>query len=891
MLHVYNPFAFFLLLLIPLLIAIGLRTYDRASGLRRGVMIAARSLVALALVADLLTLQVWWTDTKQDLCVYYLVDLSTSMQPHRREAARAVRESLEARDSRTWAGVIAFDARPRVLVPAGPTPDVRLIAEAIEGQDPGLARSAAAEEQETNLAAAIRLALSSFPGDRARRICLVSDANETEGNAVQQAWLAGQAGVDIVALDLQLRAKPDVAVDRISLPETVHLNQAFPVTVSLTSSFPAGGPDTDSRAALRLYRNHVLVSSRDVELRPGGQTAEFRQRLDRGGRFVYEARLTTERPQNPENDRVVAYLELRDVPRLLIVADEAEEQRHLRAAFEGARVHLDVRPARGLPQTMLDLQDFAAVLIGNLPASAMSSNQMKLLHDYVREFGGSVVMAGGDQALAAGGYAGTLVEDLLPALCSFGEKETPTSALVMVADTSVSVRIHPEDFQGEKTAFTSQLYGQAVQVLSDRDRLGLIGMASELTSARWFLTLQQVVDRPRLLQASIPFDDRSNLYRPLQAAYEALAKVHATNKGILIVTDGYVEPGYDYAQLAMQLASGEVSVSCVAVGREANHELLREIARWGNGRYYPAEDVQEAARVLEREIQEFARAVVIERPIEVLAIRPGEVLNGVDIDLSPTLFGYVRVKPKLASETLLVTQKSKDPILVTWKYGAGRSAIFTSDVRGKWSQLWVSDWADQFARLWQNLVEWCTRAEPGIDYAPRIQVRGWELHCQVDALDARNKFVNNQPPRAGLYPLGEKGQVFSEASRIETPMIQTGPGRYEARPKVNRSGVYLFKAARPDGTAAATTGAVVSVSRELASLLPNLALRDQLCEITGGKVARSARDVFKLEGAAKKRPHDLGCAFLLAACFLFLLDVLARRWPAVTEFLSRRPVP
>ena len=887
MIQVFNPLAFLLFLVVPALVYICVRTYDKVTPLRKGLMTAVRSAVVVVIIADLLALRVWWTDTKQQLCVYYLVDLSTSMQPHRKALAELVKESLSAKKARTWAGVIAFDAKPTVLVPAGQNPDIDGAVTAIEGGDSDIARSASAEEQETNIAAAIRLAISSFPSDMAKRICLISDCNETEGNAIQEALVAGKVGVDIVALEPKIKAQPDIAIDRVTLAEEIHLNQAFQVRVPLTSSYESPG-EGETRTEVRLYRNHVMVASKPVEVKRGSQSIEFRQRLERGGRFVYEARLVTTLKQNPENDRAYAYLELKDLPRVLVVANEPAEQRNLSHAFRDARVSLDVRPARGLPQSMLDLQEFAAVIIGNVPASDMTSNQMKLLHDYVKEFGGSAVLTGGDKALSAGGYAGTLLEDMLPVLCSFGEKETPTSALIVVVDSSTSMRIQKRDFKGDKQVFAKRLFASAVEVLSDRDRLGAVGFASELKSPKWFLPLQQVVDRPRMKQASIRFEDRSNLYRPMNAAFQKLVKVNATNKGILIVTDGFVEPGYDYAQLAMQFSSGEVAISCVAVGSEANHKLLREIARWGNGRYYRAEDVEEATQVLEREIEEFARAVVVERPVDALALKDSELFSGVDIDLSPTLFGYVRVKPKLAAETLLVTQKAKDPLLITWPYGAGRSTVLATDVRGKWSQLWISDWMEQFGQLWQNLVEWSSRPEPGIDYVPDVEVRGWELLLEADALDARNKFVNDQPPKAGLYPLGEKGQLFSEESRIEIGMTQTGPGRYEARHKVDRSGVYLFKVAREDGTGVATTGAVVSVRKELASLLPNVAMREKLCEVSQGRLAESPSDVFNLRGSAKKRPHDIGSALLLIACLLFVLDVLARRWPAVVEFFERR---
>lgn len=884
MFQIFNPGAFFLLILIPVLIYIGLRTYDKVFGVRKRVMIAMRALVVLLLIADFLALQVWWPDAGQKLCVYYLVDVSTSMEPYRNNIAQTVKQGLEAKPRDTWAGVILFDAKSRVVVPASQNPDINAAVAAIKGDSEGISRSASAEEQETNIQEAIRLAMSSFPSDMARRICLVSDCNETEGNALQEAVTASKAGVDIVAVFPDVKPRADIVVDSIALDPEIHLNEAFKVSVSVTSSI--GEQDAQGKTiTVQLFRNHVQAASKTIEIKRGKQNVEFRQRLSQGGRFLYEARLDTDVPQNPDNDRVYAYLELKDLPRVLIVANDPAEQDILGKFFKDARLITDVRPVVGLPKTMLDLQEFAAVVIGNIPASEMTANQMKLMHDYVKEFGGNVIMTGGDHSLSAGGYAGTSVEEMLPAFLSFEEKETPTSAMVLVLDTSASMRIHNYDFDGKKPEFLAKFQKKAVDTLTDRDRFGvLLFSRAEIANPPWLVPLQQVVDRPGMQRFNSSFEDRSNLFRPLMAAFQRLEKVNATNRHIILVTDGYVLPSpYDYSFLAMQFAASEVTVSCIAIGGDANQELLRRIARWGNGRYYQAEDMADVEFVLEREIEEFARSVVIERPVESLVLKENEIFNAVDVDIAPMLFGYVRVKPKLAAETLMITRKSQDPLLVTWRYGAGSAAIFTTDVSGKWSQLWITDWEDQFARFWQNLVAWGFKTEPGVDYVPRIDVRGWNLLMKVDALDARNKFVNNLPPAAGLYPLGEKGQLFSEESRIEVALTQVGPGLYQGRHKVDRSGIYLFKVTRKDGTAVAGTGAVVSSNKELAALLPNQLMREKICEMAGGRVVQKPAEIFETGGVSKKRPHDVGMPLLLAACVFFLFDVLVRRWPAVTE--------
>jgi len=889
LIQIYNPRALIFVTFALVAIWLGVRTYAKMGRGRRWLVTALRALVILLLVGVLLNVYVWWTDKSRDLCVYYVVDLSTSMEPHREAACRVVLDSMAERPRDAWAGLIVFHSRAVMAAPAGPGPDRKVVAEAIRGTGGKdvLPRAASIEEQETNIAEAIRLAVSSFPSDMAKRICLVSDLNETAGTSLAEAAAARRAGVDIVTLQPDMKIAADVSVDRVRLPDDVKLSRAFNVGVDVASSFH-DNDDARPRVEVRLYRNHVCVDRRQAQPRRGVTSFEFRQRLDRGGRFLYEARVVVHEKQPPENDRGYAYLELKGMPRVLAVSDDPAEGRVLRRALESGHMDVEIRTSRGLPTSMLDLQDFAAVLVGDVPASAMTSNQMKLLHDYVREFAGTVVMAGGEHALSAGGYAGTIVEEFMPVRCSFTEKEAPTSAIVFVTDSSRSIVLREEDFAGKKRNFTHLLLRSAVDTLTDRDRMGVVGFSGTITSPTWYMALQKVVDRSRLRMTRIAFRDYSHLFMSMNLAYQRLTKIHATNKGIILVTDGYVEPGPDYAQLAMQLAAGDVTVSCVAVGKDANKELLRRVARWGNGRYYEAESEKDATKLFQREIEEFARGVVIERPTEMLPVKASEMFQGVDIHTSPTLFGYVRVQPKLAAETLVVTQQSKDPLLVTWPFGAGRVTVLATDLRGKWTQLWVDEWQDQFALFLRNLLRRVEDTEAEVEYVPRAGVRGWELTLEADGLDPANRFVNGKPPRAGLYPLGEKGQVFSEAARQDVRMEQVGPGLYRARHKVNRSGVYLLKVSRSDGGGVRTAGAVVAMNQEAASLLPNRDLENKLCAVTDGSAGAKPAEVFALTGAARKRPHDLAGMLLVIACVVFALDVLVRRWPALAATLRGR---
>jgi uncharacterized membrane protein len=68
----------------------------------------------------------------------------------------------------------------------------------------------------------------------------------------------------------------------------------------------------------------------------------------------------------------------------------------------------------GFPTHRGELFDYEAVIIGSVPAKEFSDAQFSLLHDFVIERGGGLLMLGGPRALAQGGYAVTSLVDMLP---------------------------------------------------------------------------------------------------------------------------------------------------------------------------------------------------------------------------------------------------------------------------------------------------------------------------------------------------------------------------------------------------------------------------------------------------------------------------------------------
>src|SRR5262249_16799259 len=113
---------------------------------------------------------------------------------------------------RDQAGVIVFGRRPRLVLPASDVPRLVLEDNPLGGVDPPY----------PDIAAAIKPALASFPEGTAKRIVLLSDGNENLGNAVEQARIAQQNGVqiDVVPLATGYRNENEVLVERVEAPPT-----------------------------------------------------------------------------------------------------------------------------------------------------------------------------------------------------------------------------------------------------------------------------------------------------------------------------------------------------------------------------------------------------------------------------------------------------------------------------------------------------------------------------------------------------------------------------------------------------------------------------------------------------------------------------------------------
>ncbi len=159
--------------------------------------------------------------------------------------------------------------------------------------------------------------------------------------------------------------------------------------------------------------------------------------------------------------------------------------------------------------------------------------------------------------------------------------------------------------------------------------------------------------------------------------------MEATYRHILLLTDGISEEGNSYA-LAREAKEHQVTISTIGLGADVHREYLEMVANIAEGKFYFLKDPTGLEQIVLRDVMEHTGTTAVEKPLAAQVAKQTEILDGLNIESAPPLKGYVRFEAKPSAETILRFDK-REPLLVRWQYGLGRSAVFTSDAKTRWA--------------------------------------------------------------------------------------------------------------------------------------------------------------------------------------------------------------
>jgi Mg-chelatase subunit ChlD len=862
----------------------------KRAAVERGRLLSAtvlRSAVFVAIAAALT--QPVLQRASDAVSVVYALDVSGSVSP------RFVREALgwigavDARHEPAQSRYVVFADRARLL---DSLEQVRAIAVAAD-DDTG-ARGDTIHQGATDLEEALLAALPGFAPGHAKRIVLLSDGNETEGD-VWRAMLRVQAeGARVFAVPAGISADKDAWIQDIIVPEEVREDTEVELEVRLSSRLPAP-------ARVELSIGERTAGSQDVTLSQGDNRVTFKVRFPREGSQDITARVSADGDEIALNDTLVEDVLVKRQLRVLYVEGGADAARHLAGALSAQAIRVSVATPGDLSGNPRLIEGNDVVILSDVRADALGASAAQRLHTFVRDDGGGLVFAAGENTYGENGFAGGALERLLPVKFEAKRKRQDLD-IVLLIDRSSSMRRGKIEFA--KTAALATL-----DLLEPEQGLGVVAFDAK---QHVIVPLAPVGDKRRAAEliSRMTSSGQTNIYGALQEAQRQLADSKAEIKHIILLSDGLTAPpsnevidstgrgrrgrvivldGTDIPKLHQktelvaqfegimeELSEAKITLSSVVFGEGPDIKFMTALAKMGHGQTHISRSEEDLPSLFAGETRRIRGDSVVEEPFTPLVKASSPTISGVDFATGPKLKGYVESKPKRFSDVLLEAKKDL-PLLAETHYGLGKTVVFLSDVKNRWAVDWL-DWPG-YAKLWGQIVRDSARRDAGDGVTWKVTREGRSADIQLTALGSDGSYRSDLVPQVRVTAPAGGSTV--------TSLRQVAPGRYTTQVPLAASGDAPWNFELLPGGGVSATDIERAGTRRLFYTYPdeyrllsaNLPLLRTLSEQTGGSLSPGEDEIFKPRGDGGLRVTPLWPYFAGAALLLFLLDILVRRAP------------
>ena len=807
----------------------------------RAVAAALRISVVVLLVAALI--EPVWQRSGKWMSVVYALDVSSSIDPAFIGTAIDWIASTNAQGDPAHAAFIAFGGSARAMATVE---GIRSVEVSADGANRSINQSV------TNLEAAVTRAFRSFDSRYLKRLVLITDGNENAGNVSRVLGEAQENEVRVFTLPATVRGEGDSWIEAIDLPDQIREEEPVTATVRVFSRVA-------TTATVELVSNDQTLETREVRLEPGLNEIDFEVRLPAGGAGTLSGRLQRENDPFAQNDLHTQAVSVGARPRILYVEGRLASAIYLRDALSAEGMDVVVVGPDLLPETAAALESFDLVLLSDVPMDALGDGQVNAILEYVRDSGGGFIFAAGESSYGEEGYAGSQIEELLPIWFEINEKRKEL-ALIIVLDKSYSM-------VGPKLELSKEAAKAALDLLEPTHSFGLITFDD---TPYVTVPLQLAVEKASMNDfiSRIIAGSQTNIYPALETAFAALENSDAEIRHIILLSDGKTYAD-DYEELVSLMSDSDITVSSVAVGQEADRELLGNIAKWGRGRAYFIEDAARVPRIFIQETQIASQSTLVEEAVQTTVVMSVEAFTDIDMDAAPPLRGYVRTLAKETAE-VLIQSDSENPLLARWRYGLGRTAVFTSDVKNRWAADWLT-W-EGYGKFWSQLVRETMRRDGGEELDFVVERIGNEAVITVSALTEEGTYRSDLDPQ--LRVLGTGGE--------ETPLSfeQVGPGTFQARYTLGAPGEdpYRFELSG-NGIEDRSQALYYRYGDEFRLYPPNTELLSEIAVQTGGKFLPDVAEIFDDYGETASVPTPLWPWLSVLALVSFFLDIAVRRAP------------
>lgn len=712
----------------------------------------------------------------------------------------------------------------------------------------------------TNIEKAIQSAISLFDEGVSKRLVLLTDGSENEGNMglTATALKGSDIELNVIALEDSVGGNEEVYIDGLTAPNVVHVGDHYNITVSVVSN-------VETNAVLSLYSGRNLKGQEDIHLNKGNNSFVFEDTGVNGSLADYKAVIEPEKDTILLNNSYVTFAQIQTKPRILLVEGKAGEGAEFEKVLTAANIDYDVVSPKGAPVTVSEINQYKAVITLNVYYDDLRGGFVKALESFVKDFAGGYVCIGGDSSYALGNYKDTVLEEILPVNMDLqGEKEIPKMAMAMVIDQSGSMSSPSEDntsLTGLDLAKQAALSG--VSELRETDEIGVLAFDDKYN---WTIPIRTASDIEAIKESieTIGYGGGTSIYPAVNEAYEKIIKSDAKIKHIILLTDGQDEYN-QYDDLIKKINDAGITVSTVAVGEGSDQTTLSMLAEECGGRFYYTDVNNSIPRIFAQEVYLSTNTYMINEEFYPTITSNNAVTEGIFEDGSPAIYGYVATTPKQTADVILESDKG-DPILSTWQYGLGRTIAWNSDGNNEWTAEYAS-W-DNYPLLWSNIMNYIMSDTDLGEDDIEIEKEGNVATITYDTKDYDKETSVN------AVITDENGESH------EVTLDVTKPGSFATTIDLEEVGVYsvsIRKQAGEEVVKSYNTAYANQYSAEYQFTDGQTDL-DTFVKQAGGNIKTLEDDIWENKQNMVKARVSLTIPLLILSVLLLFFDILIRRF-------------
>lgn len=635
---------------------------------------------------------------------------------------------------------------------------------------------------------AISAALNLIEPTRPGRVLVLTDGEANGASPLSAARRAREVGVPVDFRLFERNRIGDLAIESLTLPDTVAPREPFQFAVWVHASREAHG-------TVRVLRDGQEIAKLERDFVTGLNRVLFRDLLEEGGLTNYSAELLLEGDPLEENNRGAGVVRVEAAPRVLVLNSDGQEDNLVRA-LRAARLPADVASSKSHPLTQDSLDKYRVAIVENVPAQDFGRLKMERLAQWVEDLGGGLLMTGGERSFGVGGYFKSPLDDVLPVSMELREEHRKNRVAIAIAlDRSGSMAA---PVRGGKAKMDLANLGTAacINLLSRDDKVAVIAVDS---SPHVVQSLRNVDDPEAIVSQVLRIQSMGGgifVYEALVAAGNELMKAgEYSTRHIILFSDAQdsEEPG-DYKTLLKKYADAGITVSVIGLGtdHDVHSDLLKDIAKLGGGSIKFTDDPEELPRVFAEDTMTIARNTFIKHDKEVHPAEgiPGKLLPDARLmgELGrgpfPPTKGYnlSYLKPSATGAVISVDEYNA-PWLAFWYRGLGRVAALSIEADGPYSGPF-KDW-DNYADFLVTQTRWLLNSASPDDVFLTMQQEGQEAVVNVELDPDRGDKHRSDAPTLFVVPPGD------ERTQPTTPdFVWTGPNSLQARFRLEQTGTY-----------------------------------------------------------------------------------------------------